>query len=170
MRHALLAVASLLVLRLGASGQEDWIHFVVLGKSQLLADGGALGEFQKDNGGLSAADLRRKTIARLKAIADRERPALLAALGSPQDAQPLWIVNAVVVPLPPKKALEVRKLGCVKWVYPAGYVPPAADAGTVAEVLPRSERKPFAVGRKKIPWNLKELNVPAVWRNLKVTG
>jgi subtilisin family serine protease len=170
MKHAVLAVVTLLVLRLGAAGQEDWTYFLVLGKSQLLADGGAFYEFQKGNRGLSRADLRAKTIARLKAIAAQERSALLAALGSPREARPLWIVNAVVVPLPPKRAAELRKLECVKWVYPAGYVPPAGDAGTVAEVLPRSKREPFQVGRKKIPWNLKELNVPRVWKNLKVTG
>ncbi|MBN2490386.1 MAG: S8 family serine peptidase [Planctomycetes bacterium] len=171
MKPGVLALASLLVLPLGASGQEEWAYYLVLGKSQLLADGGAFAEFQKENGGLPAAELRKKTIARLKAIAAQEQPGLLAALGSPRDVRPLWIVNAVVVPLSQTKARAAQALECVRWVYPAEYFPwEEGGAGKVAEVLSRTKREPFAIGRKRIPWNLKELNVPAVWKSLKVTG
>jgi subtilisin family serine protease len=170
LKHASLTLFSLLAFALAAPGQPEWQYFLVLGKTQLLGDAQAFSRFVEKNGSRSAAALRRSTIARLKAIAAKERPALLAALGSPRSARPLWIVNAVLVAMPREKARAVRKRKCVKWTYPAGWVPPEGDAGTVAEVLERVQRAPFTTRGKTIPWNLQKLNVPRVWKSLKVTG
>jgi len=170
LKHAGFILIALLVLPLAASGQPEWSYFLVLGKTQLLGDAQAFGRFVEKNGNVSAAELRKSTIARLKEIASKERPALLAALGSPRSVRPLWIVNAVLVAMPQEKARAVRKLECVRWTYPARWVPPDGDAGKVAEVLERGQRAPFTLKKKKIPWNLQKLNVPKVWKNLKVTG
>lgn len=170
MQSITLMLGLILALQLALPAQSGERHYIVLGKTQLLADAGAFAAFTRQNADVRAAELRATTIARLKAIAAKEQPAILEALGSPENARSLWLVNAVVVSMTREAAKQARGLDCVKWVYPAGRVPADGDAGTVAEVLRREPRAPFSVKQKTIPWNLDRLGVPKVWTTLGISG
>ncbi len=152
-------------------------NVIVLGKTQLLADAAAFDTFCTENAGRKRSELRTEIVGRLKEIAAAERPALLKALGSPEEYQTLWLLNAVVVRVPVAEVEKIRELKPVKWAYGAGAVPEwnpkvvqnaQSKVSTVLE--PVGEREPFVVKGKTIPWNLKALEVPRVWKDLKVTG
>jgi subtilisin family serine protease len=148
---------------------------VVLGKTQLLGTPKGFPEFCAANEDAKRSTLRRTTVAQLKELAAKERPAILAALGDPPDARPLWLVNAVVARLTPPEAEAAREHDCVLWTYPAGLVPdvpPKGKTDKVKEVLKRRKRKrrKFSARKKAIPWHLQELQVPEVWKELGVTG
>ncbi|MHC4579661.1 MAG: S8 family serine peptidase [Planctomycetota bacterium] len=153
-----------------AAAQEAAEEVVVLGRTQLLAGGKAFDEFCRAHAARKRSALRAEIVAKLKAIAAEEQPAILQALGSPAGARSLWIVNAVVVRLTPAQVQRARGLAPVKYVYPAGVVPAKGDAGTVEHVLKPTERAPFSTKRKQISWNVKRLHVPEVWRKLSITG
>ncbi|MHC4938417.1 MAG: S8 family serine peptidase [Planctomycetota bacterium] len=135
---------------------------VVLGKKQLLGDAAAFEAFCAKYEDAKRSALRKHAMKSLKLIAKTEQPGILKALGSP-DAQSLWLVNAVVVSLDEKGIEAAKALPEVKWVYPAGRVPPSRPAGEVSRVLKWEERRKFKHRDKSVPWNLKVLNVPAAW-------
>jgi len=143
---------------------------LVVGQTQLLSDAKAFDEFCHANRGRKRSELRAEVVKRLKEIAAQEQPAMLDALGKPAGARPLWIVNAIALRLTPGQIEQARKQRSVKWVYPAGSLPPESDAGHVTEVLKPAPRKPFTTKKKTIPWNLKLLHVPEVWKECQVQG
>jgi len=163
--------------RKGSAAAERLANVVVLGKRQLLADAAAFDAFCEENSGRARSELRSEVMGRLKEIAAAERPALLEALGSPEQYETLWLLNAVVVRVPVADVEKIRELDAVKWAYGAGMIPewnPQATGAApreVSTVLPTvGEREPFVAKGKTIPWNLKALNVPRVWKDLGVTG
>ena len=152
-----------------APGQADSGWFIVLGEEQLLDDARAFGRFAKIHRKANRGEIRADAVARLEKIAEVEQPKLLKALGSPADARPLWIVNAVAVRLDADGVARARKLDGVRAVFPAGSMP-AGDAGKVEEVLEPAKREPFTTKGKKIGWHLEQLRVVPVWKKLGVTG
>jgi subtilisin family serine protease len=163
-------VWTLLLLAGAALAQEARRPVLVVGRTQLLDWGKAFDEFCATHAGRKRTELRAEVVSKLKAIAKKEQPEILKALGSPEGARPLWIVNAVAVPLTQAEVDRARTLDLVKHTYPAGWLPPEGDAGEVEHVLKPEPREPFSAKRKQIPWNLKPLKVPEVWKKLKVTG
>ncbi|MFB3065165.1 MAG: S8 family serine peptidase [Planctomycetota bacterium] len=145
-------------------------NVILLGKTQLLNDARAYPKFCKQNANRKRSELRKEIVAKLKQIAAREQPKILKALGDPEGARSLWVVNAVAVSLTPKQIEQAKKLKTVKWVYPAGAFPDESVKGKVSEVLKPARREPFSAKKKKIPWNLEMLHVPKVWEELHVTG
>ena len=106
---ALFLAALVLGLHAGASAKEPprpWM--LVLGKTQLLHGAKAYPGYCVDNESKSRQELRTSAMAKLKAIAERERAKLLAAVGDPKDARALWLLNAVVVRLSAEEAVEFR--------------------------------------------------------------
>jgi len=174
----LLAVTALGALTSVGVAQDDskpepepaGVAVLVLGKTQLLEGAGGYPAFCKKNDGKKRSALRSEIVARLKAIAAEEQPKLIEALGSPDVLGRLWVVNAVVVRMSKQEVEQARKLDLVKWIYPAGAVPPGPDGKGVAEVLAAAERGPFVTKGKEIPWNLDLLKVPKVWKELEITG
>ena len=146
------------------------VPVILLAKTQLLSGAEAFPEFCKNHADRKRSELRAELIARLKEIAADDQPAILEALGDPDDAVSLWLVNAVALTLAPEKIREAAGLESVKYVYPAGAIPPAGDAGQVAEVIKPAERKPFSTEGKKVPWNVEMVNASRVWEKYKVTG
>jgi subtilisin family serine protease len=143
---------------------------LVMGQTQLLGDAKAFDEFCRANADRKRSDLRKEVMVKLKEIAAEEQPAILEALGKPADARPLWIVNAIAVRLTPAQIEQAGKQRTVKWVYGAGQLPPERNPGRVKEVLKPAPRKVFTTRKKTIPWNLKLLHVPKVWKECKVYG
>jgi subtilisin family serine protease len=153
-----------------AQGEPAARPVLVMGRTQLLEDAEAFDEFCRKNAKRKRSELRAEVVARLKEIAAEEQPAILEALGSPAGARRLWIVNAIAVRLTSAQVEEAKKQRTVKWVYAAGALPPQGNPGHVTEVLKPAPRKPFTTKRKTIPWNLKLLHVPKVWKECKVLG
>ncbi len=146
------------------------MNVILLGKTQLLADAKAFRRFCKKNAGRKRSELRTEIVAQLKEIAKKEQAAILKAMGSPKGARSLWVVNAIALSLSVGEIEKARKLKQVKWVYPANNLPAEGPAGSVGVVLEPGRREPFSAKRKTIPWNIKKLNVPKVWKELKITG
>ncbi len=168
---ALLAVAG--VSHATAEEEKPPPWRLVLGKTQLLGGPAGYPDFCKANDAKTRSALRNETVARLKAIATKEQPAILAAIGNPKDARSLWLVNAVVARLDAKQVAAARAADCVLWTYPAGLVPAApASHDKVSEVLKRrkKKRRAFSMRGKEIPWHLDALNVPKAWKELGHTG
>ncbi|MHC4410342.1 MAG: S8 family serine peptidase [Planctomycetota bacterium] len=136
---------------------------LVLGKTQLLEDAAAFEAFCRKHDKTSRSALRKQVVKRLKAIASKEQPTILKALGDPA-ARSLWIVNAVVVSLDEKGIETAKALPDVKWVYPAGRVLPPRPGGEVSAIVERTKRPEFTTKKKKIPWNLEMLRVPEAWK------
>ncbi|MDJ0975127.1 MAG: S8 family serine peptidase [Planctomycetota bacterium] len=146
--------------------------WLLLLKTQLLETPGGYPAFCKAQATAKRGALRTSVVAKLKAIADAEQPTLLEALGNPKDAQRLWLVNGIVVRLD-AKALEAAKAhALVLHAYPAGMLPaPPKKPGRVDPVH-RRRKKPrtWKLGKKTVPWNLEQLNVPRVWKELEIIG
>jgi len=153
-----------LLLAAVATAQDGAQAVLVLGRTQLLADAGAFDAFRAAHAGTGRRALRTETVARLKAIAAEEQPKILAALGDPEDARSLWLVNALVLRLDARGIEKAKALDAVKWVYPAGALPPAADTAPFGPLLETRPREPFTTAKKTIPWNLRMLRVPEAWR------
>ena len=156
------AVTALFLCASLAAAQEK--NVIVLLRTQLLGDAKAYGAFVGRNGGRKRSELRKETIEKLKRIAADEQPALLKALGSPADARSLWLVNAIALRLGPEKIRKAKELRSVKFIYASGPLPADGPAGTVAEVLEQEPRGEFTTRKKTIPWNLKMLKAPEVWK------
>ena len=150
------------------------INVFVLGKTQLLETPNGFPEFCEENASRTRAELRRDVVAQLKAIAEKERPALLEAIGSPKQVKHLWLVNAVVAQMSLADAKALSESDAVGGVFRAGVIPEwraqAAEVKQLTEVLEAVEREPFTTKGKEIPGNLKALNVPKVWEKLGITG
>ena len=157
----------ILALACASQAQGEKRNVILLLHEQMLETPAGYPAFCKANADRKRLLLRKESVAALKKLTAGHAK-VLAALGSPDGAQSLWIVNAIAVPLDAAGIEKARTL--VKWVYPAGPMPVAGDPGKVAEVLEPAQRKPFTTRRKKIPWNLKKLHVPEVWKDLKITG
>ena len=151
-------------------GQDQPIDVILLGRTQLLDGPGAFDEFCKANRKKKRSELREETMERLKEIATQEQPVILQALGDPEGAQGLWLVNAISLKLDPEGIRKAAALETVKYVYPGSKITVAGDAGSVAEVLEPAKREPFKTKGKTIPWNLKMIGADRVWSKLKVTG
>jgi subtilisin family serine protease len=147
------------------------MRVLILGNTQLLAMPNGFEAFCRANAGHKRLNLRKEVIAKLKAIADKEQPTILKALGNPKDAVRLWIINAVVVTLPRDKIFEVARIKEVKYLYANGNGPRIrASAKRVGKVLKPKKPRPFTTEGKKIPWNLEGIGAPRVWKELGVTG
>ena len=166
------AVTLLLLVATAAAQGKDLPprNFIVLHKQQVIGMGSAFDKFKKRNAETRRSDLRKEMIEKLKALAKKEQPALLKALGNPKDARSLWIVNAVAVSLTKDQVGKARKLPMVKFVYPAGRMPGAGAGGGVNEVLEGGRREAFSAKGKKIPWNIKGIHAPKVWSELGKHG
>lgn len=141
-------------------------NVVLLLKRQVFDGPASFPEFCAKNATKKRSALRVDVVARLRALADEDQPSLLEALGKPEGASRLWIVNAVVASLTEKEIEAAKALGQVKWVYPAGPVAPGGgDAGKVAEVLEPGKRAPFTTKGKTISWNVAETGAPKVWKD-----
>jgi subtilisin family serine protease len=144
---------------------------LVLCREQLLLGPGALDAFAVANAGRARRELRTEVVAELKAIADREQPAVLAAIGDGTPVRRFWIVNAVEASLTPEQIDRVAALDEVRFVYHAGSftIAPALPGGA-ATVLPESERPAFTSRNKRVAWDLKKLGVVKVWKELGIAG
>jgi subtilisin family serine protease len=153
---------------------EQAIPVVLLGKTQLLEPPGGFATFCRENAGRKRSALRREVVAKLKAIAAKEKTALLEAAGNPPGAKALWIVNAVYADLKPEAIRKAAGHETVKYIYlgqgvrknPLGPLPKA----TVSTVLKPAKRKPFDPEGKTIPWNLEQIGAPKVWKTLHLAG
>ena len=137
-------IAGLLLCAATLCAQERDV--IVLHEKQFLPMGNAYDAFCRKNGGKKRSILRAATTRALKMIADKEQPALLKALGNPDGARRLWLVNAVVVRLTEEQIRKAKGLGSVKFVYPAGRVPPDRPPGKVAELARTVREKPSTSG------------------------
>jgi len=157
--------------RVGA-GQK--VPCVLLGKTQFLEPPKGFETFCEKHAGRARKKLREEVMAGLKAVAGREQPRILEALGNPGSAKSLWIVNAIYVNLTPAEIGTASKLEIVRYVYPGqvyrgppGASPPARTVGTVLEP---GKREPFSAEGKTVPWNLEEIGADRVWKEMGVTG
>jgi len=145
---------------------------ILLGKTQFLGDAAAFPAFAKKHAAAKRSKLRDDTVKELKAIAKKEQAAMLEALGSPEDARSLWIVNALALRLTAAEIEKARALPMIKFVYPGLALPDESKAAAkVSEVLePGDPARPFSTRGKDVPWNLKGLGVTKVWKKHKVYG
>ncbi|MHC4599371.1 MAG: S8 family serine peptidase [Planctomycetota bacterium] len=150
--------------------ENQRLPVVLLGKTQLLEPPTGFKEFCAANKSKKRSVLRKEVVAKLKAIAKKEQEFILAALESPKSARPLWIVNAILVNLTAEQVEEAAAMDAVKYVYPGHAAPKSGGPGKVGVVLTPSERKPFDLTGKKVPWNLKAIGAEKVWTELKITG
>jgi len=150
--------------------QGPW-RVILLGSRQLFPPKG-FDAFCQANTERKRSELRRKVIARLKAIAAHEQPKILQALGSPEEPRGMWLVNALFVTLTAEQIQQAAELDEVMFIYSRDGLVPArpGNPGPLAEVLKPIERTPFTTEGKRIAWNLRRLGVPKVWEQLKVTG
>ena len=124
----------LLLLASALVAQEQPV--LVLGKTQLLGDAAAFEAFCRKHDKTSRSALRKQVVKRLKAIAAKEQPTILKAVGDPA-ARSLWLVNAVVVSLDAKGIEGADALVVVE-------IPPDANAGesSVATLTATSQGDP----------------------------
>ncbi len=115
-RLAVLVALLLLVPRVHAQESEmeeelkEKRNVILLGKTQLLNDARAYPKFCEQNANRKRSELRKEIVAKLKQIAAREQPKILKALGDPEGARSLWVVNAVAVSLTPVQIEHAKKL------------------------------------------------------------
>ncbi len=154
-----------------AMRDEVSVPVLILGQTQLLEMPDGFREFAAANAGRARRELRDEVVAELKEIAASEGSVILSALGSPDDARRLWLVNAIIVSLSPEAIERAAELEQVKYIYHAGAPPRAVgDAGSVSEVLTASNRPSFSSAGKTIPWNLEAIGADRAWNELGVTG
>jgi subtilisin family serine protease len=146
------------------------IPVLVLCRDQLLLGPGAFEAFAREHADRARRELRAEVVAELRALANRQQPAVLAAIGDGAPVRRFWIVNAVEASLTPDEIERVAALDEVRFVYHAGTFTSAAPAGGVATVLPEAARRPFAARGKRVAWDLKKLGADKVWKQLGVTG
>jgi subtilisin family serine protease len=150
------------------------VNVLVLGKQQLLSTPHGFPEFCAQNAAKPRSELRAEVVARLKELADAERPRLVAAVGKDTPTQPLWLLNAVAARVPQDQVATLRAHDDVHAVFPAGIVPAwratSRETGPLKEILEPAEREPFTTKGKKVSELLTELRVPEVWQKLGVTG
>jgi subtilisin family serine protease len=146
------------------------VPVLVLCRTQLLLGPGALEAFAAEHAGRARRELRPEVVARLKAIAAAEQPAVVAALGGAA-VRRFWIVNGLAALLTREEIERVAALDEVLFVYHAGGITAGTLApGGVAEVLTEVERPPFSAAGKRVAWDLKKLRAPKVWSQLGVAG
>ncbi|MDF1700676.1 MAG: S8 family serine peptidase [Planctomycetota bacterium] len=144
---------------------------VVLGTEQFLLGAAAYPAFCKQHAGKDRREVRKATLTELKRRAEAGRSKLLAALGNPTDAKPLWLLNAVVVQLTAAEATAARAHKDILWTYPAGLVPQKLNTEKLAEVLKkRKKRRKFNPKGKTVPWHIGLLKADQVWKELGITG
>ena len=85
-----------------AMRDEVSVPVLILGQTQLLEMPDGFREFAAANAGRARRELRDEVVAELKEIAASEGSVILSALGSPDDARRLWLVNAIIVSLSPE--------------------------------------------------------------------
>lgn len=145
---------------------------LLLLKTQLLDTPGGYPAHCQAHAKTKRSALRATVVTRLRSIAAAEQPELLKALGSPADARRLWLVNAVVVSLTDAEVEKAKGHALVRYVYPAGLVPPAETKpqGVATIHRRRATTRSWKLGSRVVPWNLAQLNVPRVWKELDVVG
>lgn len=145
---------------------------IILCKTQLLDLPGGFDRFCSENSDQKRSVLRQKTIEKLKSIAaSGEQDAVLKAAGNPDDAQSLWVVNAVAATLSPQDIRKVSALPEVKYIYKGQKQTRAASGSKqLSEVIEPSVRSDFTTKGKTVPWNLEKIGAEKVWSMLKVTG
>ncbi len=118
----LVAACSLLLLGPTATAQDEpdpdakiWV--LAFGNVQLCATPDAYPTFCEKNAARPRGALRTETVARLKEIADAERPKILKALGDPKVVLPLWIVNGVALQVPRSAVETLREHEDIRFVY-----------------------------------------------------
>ncbi|MCZ6689830.1 MAG: S8 family serine peptidase [Planctomycetota bacterium] len=153
-----------------AMGKDNQVDVILLGRIQLLDGHKGFRRFCKKNSKRKRSELRQETLRRLKEIAATEQAEILGALGNPDGAHALWIINAISVKLAPDAINKASKLEAIKYIYPGSAVPDAGAAGKVSQVLEPAERKSFELDGRQVSWNLKNVGADRVWSKLKVTG
>ena len=148
----------------------DRAPVILLGRTQMLDGPEAFAAFCEKHKDAKRSELRREVIARLKDIADKEQPAILEALDSPEGARRLWIANAIAVSLTKEQIETAAALDEVKYIYPAGQIPAGGAPGTVSEVLEPPKSKPFSTKEKRVPWNVEMVGASRVWEEFAVHG
>ncbi|GBC61685.1 hypothetical protein DENIS_2647 [Desulfonema ishimotonii] len=143
---------------------------IVLGRTQFLNGPDAFDRFCKENGDQKRSELRKTLIAELGKIARKEQDEIIRAAGSPKNAVRLWIVNGVGLTLTRAQVRKLAALDSVKYIYADRGTPRLKGRGKVARILKPSPSEPFALSRRKLPWNISRIGADRVWRELKVTG
>lgn len=162
----------------------------ILGRTQLFAPVGGLDEFAAKHADADRRELRKTVIRDLKRIADDEQPAILKVLASRTGSRAggasaprrFWIVNAVAATVTPAELRTLAALDEVRFIYPSSppivgdggprgsaravdtATIPGEDGSKVRAVLSRVARAPFDTSGKTIPWNVRMLRAPEVWR------
>lgn len=144
---------------------------IVLGRTQLFAPVGGLGQFEVAHAKDDRRVLRQQVVATLRKNAAREQGRILRALGRSRADQALWIVNALALELTPDAIRSVSRLDDVLFIY-AGGEPLAAPQIPTAPilVLPPKPPTPFHTAGKRIAWNVAHLGAPRVWSELGNVG
>jgi subtilisin family serine protease len=143
---------------------------IIFGKTQLFDTPNGLDRFKKSNANRPRSELRAATVERLKEIAD-EQEAILQALGNPENAVRLWIVNAIGVTLTRSGVEKAAALAEVAYVYADRATPQFEfDGGSVAEVVRPETSDGFSIEGKTSAAYLKGIGAHRVWNELKVYG
>ncbi|MFP4351037.1 MAG: S8 family serine peptidase [Desulfococcaceae bacterium] len=144
---------------------------ILLCRTQLFEGPGGFSEFQRKHRSRPRSAIRETTLARLKEIAAAEQKAVLRALGNPEQAESLWIVNAVGLTLNRAGVERAASLDEVAYIYADRSAPSRNSAGgTVAEVIRPESPAPFSPEGKRIAGYLKAIQASRVWRKLKIAG
>lgn len=147
------------------------VPVLLLGRTQLLEFPDGFRVFTASNAGRDRLELRGEVISQLKEIAAGEGPVIRSALGLPDDPSPLWLVNAIVASLSAEEIEAAAELEEVRYIYYAGTIgAPPGDPGGVGLVIPPTDREPFQIGGRAVPWNLRDVGADRVWTDLGVSG
>ncbi|MBC7894306.1 MAG: S8 family serine peptidase [Cytophagaceae bacterium] len=149
------------------------LQVLIIGSRQLLAPVGGIERFAAGHMDSDRLALRRSVIRDLRSIATDQQSRVLTALGKPRAQRTLWMVNAMVLTLTPDEVRRAATLGDVGYIYrSAEELPSRPDSAGVEIALPRasSTGASFALGSKRVPWNVRMLRAPEAWSDLRVTG
>ncbi|MCF7818139.1 MAG: S8 family serine peptidase [Kiritimatiellales bacterium] len=155
-----------------ALARRSPVPVVILCRTQLLDQPGGFERFCAAHDHDRRSTLRQRTIETLKSIAGSgEQKAVLRAMKNPDAATKLWIVNAVAATLSPEEIKALEVLPEVEYIY-MGQRPrnPPSGPQRLSEVVRPAKPRPFATGKRMIPWNLKKIGADRVWSDLEITG
>ena len=144
---------------------------IVLGRTQLFAPVGGLEVFQRAHATDDRRTLRAQVITTLKRQAATEQAGILKALHRDHADRALWILNALSLELSAAEIRQAASLPDVLFIYAGGEALEAPSAQHAPMlIVPPSTPAPFTEQGKSIAWNIRHLNVPAVWREFGNTG
>ena len=147
--------------KLATTAQQN---VILLGRSQLLEGHAGFLAFCKNNDQRKRSELRTEIIGKLKELATQDQKKIVEALDNPSPVSKLWLVNAIAVRLSSEQIRVAAALPEVAYIYPGSRIRTGPPRGKLKPILPPTETTPFTTEGKKIPWNLREIGAPEVWK------